>query len=100
MIPVVVVSRAELAASRVFEVGQRWALSESSALEVGQNKDPLPKVGGADSGRTEHAPLRIEPQRGQVSDHRSESGRKEPWDVLQEHVARSHLANHASDVGP
>ncbi len=52
------------------------------------------------SGCTEHTPLRIEPEPGQVSENVSQPVTKEAWHVLQEHVAGSHLANDAGNVGP
>ena len=67
---------------------------------VGQDEHPFAEVSGTDSGRTEHVPFRIEPERGQVSENVSESGRKEPWDVLQEHAAGPHVANGAGHVRP
>lgn len=67
----------------------------------GQYVDPLPELRGASIGRREHAPLRIEPHRGQVAENCSKpSSNKEARDVLQEDVAGSHVANDAGDVGP
>jgi hypothetical protein len=73
---------------------------ESLARLVGQDEHPLAQMWRSDAGCGKHAPLRIEPQRGQVSENVSESGRKETWDVLQEHEAGSHFTNHASDFRP
>lgn len=69
-------------------------------MVVGQHEDAFTEVRGSDSGRAEQTPFCIEPQRGQPPENVSESGRKETWDVLQEDEGRSHLANHAGDVGP
>jgi hypothetical protein len=57
-------------------------------------------VGRADIVRAEHEPFRIEPERGQVAKNVSESASKEPWDVLQEHDAGSHITNDGGDSGP
>ena len=50
--------------------------------------------------RSEHAPLRIEPQRGQVSENSSEPSSSEHWGVLHEHETGSYLANDPSKLGP
>jgi hypothetical protein len=55
---------------------------------------------GAHLARSQHAPLRIEPQGGQVAEYASEPLSKETWDVLQEDDRRSHLANDPDDVRP
>lgn len=55
---------------------------------------------GSDSGSGKHAPFRIKPELGQVSENVSDTPGKQPWDVLQEHEARSHVTNDARDVGP
>lgn len=68
-------------------------------LAVGQNEHAFSSVRGADIGRSHARPFRIEPDFGQVSEYSSEP-RKEAWDVLQEHVAGSNLANHPDDFSP
>lgn len=67
----------------------------------GQYVDPFPELRGASIGRREHAPLRIEPHLGQVSENCSKpSSNKEARHVLQEDESRSHVANDAGDVRP
>ena len=73
---------------------------ESWAVLVGQNEDALAEVRCPAVLSAETIPLRIVPERGQVSDHRSESSRKEAWDVFQEDEARSNVANDARDFRP
>jgi hypothetical protein len=55
----------------------------------------------ADVSRSEHAPLRIEPRFGQVRENGSKVRvSKETWDVLQERVSGSNVANAANRIGP
>lgn len=77
-----------------------WFVPYVDAVAVGQNEDPFPKVRRANLGRAEHAPIRIEPERGQVPENVPDSTSQEPWDVLQEDDPGSHLANDSRDVGP
>jgi hypothetical protein len=56
---------------------------------VGQEKEPVTAVRGA-NGRCGYAiPLRIIPERGQVSENSLDPPNKESCDVLHEHVAGS-----------
>ena len=52
----------------------------------------------------EHVPRRIEPERGQVTEHFTESppvvSGKEPRDVLHEHESRSHVSNDPAILAP
>lgn len=61
-------------------------------------------MGGANGFRRAHRPLRIEPEVGQVTDDASEGppviDGKKPSHVLQEDVARSHVAKDADDLRP
>jgi len=58
-------------------------------------------LAGTNVFRSQHAPFRIVPERGQVSENGSEVGvSNETWDVLQEREARSYLANDPSGIGP
>ncbi len=68
--------------------------------DEGEHEDPVALVGGADVGRVEAAPLRIEPERGQVAENGSQAPSKQPCDVLQQDVAGSKLANAAGDLWP
>lgn len=55
----------------------------------------------ADVARSEHAPLRIEPCLGQLSENGPEVPvSKETWHVLQEREARSYSANDPNRLGP
>jgi hypothetical protein len=67
---------------------------------VGHDKDAVTAVRGADGGSRYAVPLRVIPARGQVGDDISESGRKEPWDVLQQDDSWSKYANESPDIGP
>jgi len=44
-------------------------------------------------GSSEHAPFRIEPQRGQVAENDIEPARGKQWGIFHEDVARSNFAN-------
>jgi hypothetical protein len=70
------------------------------AVAVGQDEDPLAAVGRTHVARLEAAPLRIEPQRGQVTEDDVESSNKESADVLHEDEVGSHLANDADVLAP
>jgi len=72
----------------------------SEALGVAHNPNPLALVRGANVGCSQHAPLRIKPQRGQISKYSSESPRSEHWAVFHKDVARSYLANDPGHVAP
>lgn len=52
----------------------------------------------------EHVPRRIEPERGQVTEHFTESppvvSGKEPRNVLHEHESRSHVSNDPAILAP
>ena len=67
---------------------------------VGQNPDSLSQMWSAGVGRRYDTPLRIEPQRGQVSKNNSESPRSERWAVLHVDVAGSNVANHPRKFAP
>jgi hypothetical protein len=54
----------------------------------------------ADVGRRKQIPLRIEPERGQVSDNGIEPSPNKSGDVLQEHEPGLHSAKNGSDGGP
>jgi hypothetical protein len=74
---------------------------ESNTLGVGHNPDSLPKMGGADIGRGTHAPFRIVPERGQVSENDSKlSPKKEAWDVFHEDETGSHFTQDSGVLSP
>lgn len=70
------------------------------ACGVRQKEEPLAPMGSSGIVRAQTAPLRIEPQRGQVSDDAVEPSSSESCDVLHEDEARSYLAHDASEVRP
>lgn len=78
--------------------------ASGAVVGVGQDEDPLPKMGGSDSGRRETVPLRMEPELGQISQNlpkaSSPVNSKQTWDVLQEDDAGSKLAKYPRDSGP
>ena len=55
---------------------------------------------GANGGRGETAPLRIEPELGKVGEDVREPGPNKSGDVLQEDVARSHVSDDPGNVWP
>jgi len=57
-------------------------------------------VRGADGRRRYAVPLRVIPERGQVSEYLSESKTKVAWHVLQERVAWSKYAKALGEEGP
>jgi hypothetical protein len=57
-------------------------------------------MGRPDIRRSKHAPLRIEPERGQVSEYSLEAPNKESRDVLHEDERGSNLANDPSVLAP
>lgn len=67
---------------------------------MGKNPDAVPPMIGANVGRSQHAPLRIEPERGQVSENSSESPRSEGWGVLHERPSRLNFAKYPLVLGP
>jgi hypothetical protein len=67
---------------------------------VGQNPDPLSSVRCSNVVRSQHHPLRIVPDRGQVSENTSKPARSEDWGVLHEDESRSHLANDTKHFTP
>jgi hypothetical protein len=70
-------------------------------LGVGsENPDSFAEVVKAGFGRSVHSPLRIEPERGQVSENDSKPSRSECWAVFHEDVSWSHLANDSGHLAP
>lgn len=70
------------------------------AVGVGKQVHPSPAVGRSDFGAAEHAPLRIEPQAGQISEDDIEASRDKEVRVFHEHDTRSYFANQARHVSP
>jgi hypothetical protein len=67
---------------------------------VGQEEEPLPPMRGADLGRAEQSPLRIEPELGQRPTNEVEASNNEGSDVLHEDVLGSNLANDPRHLEP
>src|SRR5690606_41646964 len=72
----------------------------SFAVGVGNNPDAVSLVRGANGASRYAVPFRVIPALGQVSENSSEPQGKVPWDVLQEDVAGSYVANDSEDFGP
>ena len=72
----------------------------SCPVGVPHNPDAVPDVRCANGRSGNAVPLRIIPERGQVSENVSKSPSKQSCDVLHEDVARSHLANDPGELGP
>lgn len=70
------------------------------AVAVGQDEQPLSSVRSASVGRGDHSPLRMEPQRGKVSEHGVESQPNVACDVLEADDRRLHLGDDPSDLRP
>lgn len=66
----------------------------------GHEPETFTLVGGTNGGRGEQTPLRIEPERGKITEDIGKSSTNNSWDVLQEHVSGSHVADDPGDVGP
>ena len=73
---------------------------ESCFSGVGHNPQSFPCVWGAGDARSQHAPLSIVPQRGQVYEDTFNSSMNEHWTVLHEDVRWSYFANDASKLRP
>jgi len=69
-------------------------------LGVGSNPDSFSTVLGAKLGSSQHSPLRIKPQRGQVCKDGSKSSNSEHWAVLHEDPLGSNFANDAGHFSP
>lgn len=77
-----------------------FGVRPSLAVGVGQDPDALALMGCANLGRGMHTPLRIEPERGKVTEDMGESVLDESGDVLQEHESRFHVADNSGDERP
>ena len=72
----------------------------ASSVGVGHNPRPLSEVRSSGLLRAVHAPLRIEPHRGQIPENSVEPPSIEHCGVLHEDVAWSHFANDAGHLEP
>jgi hypothetical protein len=76
-------------------------LSEGLVAFPGEEPEALAEVGGANVGRAETTPARIEPEAGKVSEDSGKTSEpNKSGDVLHEQVARSQLAQALSGDGP
>jgi hypothetical protein len=74
-----------------------------STVGVGTSRDdpnPLSAVRGANGGRSQHSPLRIVPESGQVPEYDFEPPSRKSWGVFHEDVSWSYLANDARHLSP
>lgn len=81
----------------------RWAstlLLSSCATGVGQNPDPVPLMRSSGVGSSEHAPFRIEPHLGQVTEDDIKPARGKEWGIFHEDESRSHFANDSRHLFP
>jgi hypothetical protein len=67
---------------------------------VGNNPHPVPDVRGSNVASPYATPLRIIPERGQVSENNAKSPSKQSCDVLHDDVSRSYLANNPGELLP
>lgn len=69
---------------------------------MGQNKRSFPQVRGTKGGSREQAPLRIEPERGQVAEYdiKSVVTLKKGGDVLDEDIKGLQLSNQPGELFP
>jgi len=70
------------------------------AFDVGQQPEPFASVWGANGGRGEQRPFRIEPESGKVGQDVRKPGVNKSGDVLQEHESRSHVSHDPGNVWP
>jgi hypothetical protein len=78
----------------------RLPFSPSDALGVGNNPNPVASVRGTNGESWYAMPVRIIPERGQVSENRVQPSRKQRSDVLHDEDLGSKFANEADDFGP
>jgi hypothetical protein len=67
---------------------------------VGNNPDPLAKMGRSDIGSSQHSPPRIKPHRGQVSENHSESSNSEHWRVFHKRESGSYFTDDSRHFHP
>lgn len=74
---------------------------ESPAVGVGANDpDSIPAVRRANGGSRYAMPLRVIPERGQVSENLAVPSTKQSCDVLHDDVPWSNLANDSGELDP
>jgi len=88
----------------IFRARETWfGASEARiavAVGVGHNPYPIASVRGANSGSGYAVPLRIQPERGQISENSVKPPNKECCDVLHDDEAGSYLANKTGIFSP
>ena len=72
----------------------------SAAFGVGHEPEPFAFVRGANGGRGEQTPFRIEPEVGKVGEDVREPESNKLGDVLQQDESRSHVTDDPCDVRP
>jgi hypothetical protein len=72
----------------------------SLATGVGHKPEPVTLVRRPNIGSSQHRPSAVIPERGQVTEHSSESPSNDCWTVLHEDEARSNVANDPCHVRP
>jgi hypothetical protein len=72
----------------------------SSVTGVGKNPDSLAVVERSNVGCSQHAPMRIEPEFGQVCENSVKPPRSERWRVLHVRVRGSHVAKDSRHLSP
>jgi hypothetical protein len=96
----VIVLRSPPGILRFIAICASGVLPSSRATGVGNEPNPISPVRGAKGTSRYAVPLRVIPERGQVSKHSPESSSKESWDVLHQDVSGSKLANKAGVLRP
>ena len=67
---------------------------------MGQQEESVPRVSGSNIGRSVSTPLRIEPERGKISEDDFEPFRPEGCDVLNDDQSRLYFFDDASKLLP
>lgn len=73
---------------------------KSAAVGVGQHEDALSFVRSSNVERAQTAPLRIEPEAGQIGEHVVEPTRKQSSDILEQDDVGSLQLEHAGELVP
>ena len=77
-----------------------FLLLVSVAHGVGHQPESVSLVRRPDIGSSQHCPPAVIPERGQVTEHASESPSKESWAVFHERESGSNLANDPGHFSP
>jgi hypothetical protein len=67
---------------------------------MGHKPEPVALVRRSNVGSSQHCPSTVIPERGQITEHDSESSSNERWTVFHEDVSGSNLANDPRHVSP